>query len=382
MVKVLELIDTGFIGGGQIHILLLSRYINKNHFEISVASTSEGPFKTLVEQEGLKFFDVCLKRIFSIKSLQNLESIVTSEKIEIVHSHGTVAGMYAKVLKRRNPYIKLFHTVHGYHYLYSPNFFKRNFVKLIERALVNYPDVYILLTDYEISLGLKDKIIINNRTFKIPCGIELEEYSKASRDPLTAKNLGINDNSFIIGNISRFDIQKNQKLLIEILPEIIKNIPEVQLLLVGEGKLKRMCEQLAAKVGVSDRVIFAGARTDVKKIFPLIDIFVFPSKWEGLSLTLMESMASGNCIVASNIPPNRELIDMNQNGFLFDLNNKVDLINKIIKLYKNPELRESFALKAKRSVKKFDVKQTTTQIEKLYLSVLKNEKDRNLWGYF
>ncbi|MGB9696169.1 MAG: glycosyltransferase [Ignavibacteria bacterium] len=371
MVKVLELIDTGFIGGGQIHILLLSKYISKNHFEISIASTPNGPFKTQVEQQGLKFFDVCLRRIFSIKAFQRLESIISSEKIEIVHSHGTVAGMYAKVLKKRNPHIKLLHSVHGYHYLYSPNPLKRKFVKLLERALVSYPDIYILLTDYEISLGLINKVIINNRTFKIPCGIELDEYSRVNRDPIIARNLGVKDNSFIIGNISRFDIQKNQRLLIEVFPEIIKNIPEAQLLLVGEGKLKVQCEQLATKMGISDRVIFAGARTDIKKIFPLINIFVFPSKWEGLSLTLMESMAAERCILASNIPSNRELIEENQNGLLFDLNNKVDLINKIIELYKKPKLRESFASNAKQSVKKFDVKQMATQIEKLYLSILK-----------
>lgn len=371
MVKVLELIDTGFIGGGQIHILLLSKYIDKSRFEISIASTSKGPFKILVEKEGVNFFDLYLRRIFSIKSLRRLESLVATEKIEILHSHGTVAGMYAKVLKKRNPHIKLIHTVHGYHYLYSPSPFKREIVKLIEHALVNYPDMYVLLTDYEISLGLKNKIIIDNRTFKIPCGIEVEEYSKMNRDPIIARNLGIKFDNFIIGNISRFDVQKNQKLLIEILPEIIKTIPEVQLLLVGEGKLRDLCERLATKIGVSEKVIFAGARMDVKNIFPLIDIFVFPSKWEGLSLTLMESMAAGSCIVASDIPPNRELIDENQNGILFDLNNKIDLINKIIELYKKPELRKLFALNAKRTARKFDVKYTIAQIEKLYSSISK-----------
>jgi len=371
MVRILELIDSGFIGGGQIHILLLSKYLRKNHFDISIASTSSGPFKLLVEKEGLNFIDVYLKRIFSCKSLYNLESVIKERNIEIVHSHGTVAGIYAKILKKRNPHLKLLHSIHGFHYLYSRNFLKKIFVKSFERILVKFPDFYILPTDYEISLGLKNKVIIGNRTYKIPYGIELEKFSSIKPDPIIARNLGIKKDSFVIGNISRFDIQKNQELLIEILPEIIENIPEVQLLLVGEGKLLEKCKKLATKMGVLDKVIFAGTRIDLKKIFPLINIFVFPSKWEGLSLTLMESMAAGNCIVASNIPSNRELIQDNQNGLLFDINNKIDLINKIIELYNKPKLRESLSSNAKRDAEKFDVKQMAAQIEKLYLSILK-----------
>lgn len=372
MIKILELIDTGFIGGGQIHILLLSKYINKNHFEVLIASTPKGPFKTLVEKEGFKFFDVHLRKSFNICALRHLESIVNIEKIEILHSHGTVAGVYAKILKKRNPFLKLIHSIHGYHYLYSSNFLKRNGIRLIERILVDIPDMCVLPTNYDISLGLENKVIMPDRVSIIPYGIELENYSsEEDSDSAVARELRIRNNGFVIGNISRFDVQKNQKLLIEILPAIIKDIPGVQLLLIGEGELMEDCRKLVVKMGLSEKVIFAGVRTDLKKIFPLIDIFVFPSKWEGLSLTLIEAMAARRCILASDIPSNRELINQGQNGFLFELNNKIDLINKIVELYKNPKLRELLASNAKASAKRFDVKQMVSQIEKLYLSILR-----------
>jgi glycosyltransferase involved in cell wall biosynthesis len=142
--------------------------------------------------------------------------------------------------------------------------------------------------------------------------------------------LGFKEKDFIIGNVSRFDEQKNQKLLIEILPDLIKKIPGIKLLLVGDGYLMESVKNLSGKLDAADKVIFAGARNDLYNIYPLINIFVFPSLWEGLSLTLLEALASGCCIVASSIPSNLELIRNEYDGLLFDLKDKESLIEMIV----------------------------------------------------
>ena len=112
----------------------------------------------------------------------------------------------------------------------------------------------------------------------------LKKRPKDESGLIQGAGTGTSDDDFVIGNVSRFDEQKNQKLLIKIMPDLIKAIPELKLLLVGDGRLLNSAKRLAMSLGVTDRVIFAGTRKDLEKIYPLMDVFIFPSLWEGLSL--------------------------------------------------------------------------------------------------
>jgi glycosyltransferase involved in cell wall biosynthesis len=373
MINILELIDCGFIGGGQMHILSICNNITKEKFKPIVCASPNGSFKDFVISSGYDFIDIKLPKLFMSKYLKKLDSIIKSNDIKILHAHGGVAGMYARFYKKKyNNNVKVIHTIHGIHYIHSRNLLRRKVSLYIEQYLSKYSDAYICVSNDDLKVGNEIRILEPSKTSVIYNGIDLTKFNPKKSDESLKESFGIKENDFVIGNVSRFDEQKNQILLVGIMPELIKHIPNVKLMLVGDGELRESVKRYSHKIGVTDRAIYTGSRSDVDKLYPLFDLFVFPSKWEGLSLTLIESLAAGMCIVASDIPANRELIDNETNGILFDLNDKKNLINQIIELYKNKDKAIKLSQNALNSSLKFDEKIMTSKIEQIYSKLINN----------
>ena len=372
MIKILELIDGGFIGGGQTHILSICRNLDKEKYLPIIAASPKGEFKELTLKENIRFYDVKLPKIYRGKYLKELKTIIDKEKVDIIHAHGGVAGMYAKFYKKKIGNIKVIHSIHGIHYIHSKNILRKSFSKTIEQYLVNFADMFLCASDEDIKVGSEFKIINKEKTKKVSYGIDLKKFERKLKEYALLKELGISENNFVIGNISRFDEQKNQKILIDIFPYLVKTIPTAILLLIGEGKLLRSAKRQVNELGIKDKVIFAGTRKDLEKIYPLIDVFVFPSKWEGLSITLMEALSAGCSIIASKIPQNIEMIEDNVNGMIFNLINKEELKNKIVELYNNIDFKNKLSLGAIYSSDKYNDKVMTKKIEEIYFNLMNN----------
>jgi len=369
MIKVLELIDGGFLGGGQTHILTICRNLNKNVFNPIVAANPDGVFREMVLEAGLKFEGIYLPKIYRSKYLKDLHKIVVDNEIDVVHAHGGVAGMYAKFLKKKHPEVKVIHSVHGIHYINSHNIIRKYVSLFIEQYLVNYADVYLCASEADIIKGTENKVIDRSKTVKIPYGIDLRRFQYKGKNASNMKDFGLTESDFVLGNISRFDEQKNQQMIIESFPEILKSIPNAKLLLIGEGDLLEFNKRLANKLNVSDKIIFGGTRRDLENIYPLIDVFIFPSKWEGLSITIMEALASGRCLAVSNIPQNTEMITNDLDGKVFALESKAELINTVIKLHNNPEMRMRLSVNAQKRSATYDEKVMTEKMEQVYLKL-------------
>lgn len=127
------------------------------------------------------------------------------------------------------------------------------------------------------------------------------EYNKTISEKYR-KELGIH-NKFVIGHIGRFNKQKNHNFLIDIFSEIVKMHNESVLILVGDGDLRLEIDKKAEKLGIKDKVKFLGVRTDTEQLINSFDIFLFPSLFEGVPVTLIEAQANGlPCIVSSGVP--------------------------------------------------------------------------------
>jgi len=116
--------------------------------------------------------------------------------------------------------------------------------------------------------------------------------------------LGLSEDAFVVGHVGRFSQPKNHRFLIEIFSEIVKREPRAHLLLVGDGELRSTYEKTITSAGLADRVSFLGSRSDVPQIMlGAMDVFLFPSLYEGLGLALIEAQAAGlRAIIAANIP--------------------------------------------------------------------------------
>lgn len=371
MIKVLELIDGGFLGGGQTHILSLSKNLNSKDFKTVIASSPEGPFKEEVEKAGLYFEAILLPKIFRTKYLQAIDELVADNEIDIIHSHGGVAGMYARFYKKRFNKVKVIHTIHGIHYTRTKNLFRKFFSHSIEEHLVPYADKFICVSEGDYVLASGMKIIDPEKTVVIKNGIDLDRFSNKEKDAHIMERLRISKEDFVIGNISRFDFQKNQRMLIKAFDSISKKTPALKLLLVGDGQFLNNCKEQVKEAGLEEKVIFTGEVSNVEDYYPLMDIFVFPSLWEGLSITLIEAMASGKAIIASDITSNHELIKDSGNGLFFDLHSVENLADKIEFLIQNEPERIRLAKNAVISSRDYDEKVMCEKIGGLYGEIMK-----------
>lgn len=366
MINVLELIDGGFLGGGQTHILSLIKNLDTEKYYAIISASPNGMFKELVNYSNHKFEDITLPKIFRTKYLKRLDEIVKKNNIQIIHSHGGVAGMYARFYKKRFGNIRIVHTIHGIHYIHSRNIVRNVFSKTIEQHLVPFTDAFICVSDEDKKTGLQYKLINEEKSYVVKNGIDVTKFIPLGKSGTLMKKYGISKDDLVIGNISRFDYQKNQKLLLKVIKEILFVNDKIKILFVGSGKYLKDCKFLAGEYGIKDKVIFTGEISDVEHHYPLIDIFVFPTLWEGFSITLIEAMSSGKFIIASDIPQNKELIEDGKNGILFKSNDATSLFNKIMLSAANDELRSKLSLQALKDSRKYKDDIMTKEIEKVY----------------
>ena len=147
----------------------------------------------------------------------------------------------------------------------------------------------------------KKIVIIHN-------GVDASRFLNADGSDLRAEFV-LKAGAPVIGSVGRLFIQKGQRYLIEALPILKNDFPDIRLIIAGDGPLLHELESLASRLGVKDNIIFAGTRRDVPEIISLLDVFVFPSVWEGFGNALIEAMSAGKPVIASDIPPVKEITD-------------------------------------------------------------------------
>lgn len=154
------------------------------------------------------------------------------------------------------------------------------------------------------------KWMFGNHPFQIiPNAIELSSYvfNKETRKEVR-ENLSMND-TFLIGHVGRFRAQKNHRFIINVFASVLKKCPEAKLLLVGDGEKLEENKELARKLKIDDKVIFAGARGDVNRLLQAMDVYLFPSLFEGLPLSLIEAQAAGlPCLISDRVPESAILV--------------------------------------------------------------------------
>ena len=178
--------------------------------------------------------------------------------------------------------------------------------------LIYFHVVTLQLNGYMEMLGINQ----DPRFKRVQNGIYLGDYKIWSeRENDLRKELSVPYEAISLGHIGRFDYVKNHKFLINLFAEYVKVEFEAHLVLVGEGHLRTQIEKLVATIGLSDKVHFLGARSDVPEILMSLDVFILPSFFEGLGLVLVESQISGTPCVISDIVPKE--VDMNMGMLRF-----------------------------------------------------------------
>lgn len=206
------------------------------------------------------------------------------------------------------------------------------------------------------TFGRRD--VLSGKVLILPNGLDLEyyKYNEKKRDDIR-KEFSISQDCFVLGHVGRFNEQKNHVFLIDVFYEFQKNNPNSILLLVGDGLLKQKIKQKCDSLGFSDKVIFTGIRSDLPALYSAMDVFLFPSLYEGMPNAVIEAQACGlSCIISNTITKDAALYGkvkyLPLNGCL---QNWIDSINKKdeIKRLETSKLLKEKGYDIKDVVKKF-----------------------------
>lgn len=172
-------------------------------------------------------------------------------------------------------------------------------------------------------------------------GINLEKFKAVSSEEKKAlrSKYKYDSSDFIILYIAEFIPRKDHGFFIKNIPELKKQIPNLKVIMPGRGVQLKEMKILAVNLEVNDIIWFPGYRKDINLLCAISDLYVTTSRQEGLPISVIEAMASGLPIIASNIRGQTDAVVPGRNGELFQLDNNAEFVEKILELYKKTEIR-------------------------------------------
>lgn len=351
-------------GGISNYVINLAQGLKARGHKVIVGS-SGGEWLERLDKAGIRHIGLPLrtKSIISPKlflAYFALKGIIREENIEVIHSQTRVTSVLACWVSRESgtPFIS---TCHG--------FFRTSWERMIfpcwGRRVIAISEAVRehLIRDFRVSQEIIR--LVHN-------GIDIEkEKGKRKKAKIELKReFGLKDGP-VAGIIARLSEVKGHKYLIMAMKSVIKEIPDAQLLIVGEGKIQKDLEALADKLGIEKNIRFIPAVSDISEPLSVMDVFVMPSLQEGLGLSIMEAMLSGVPVAASEVGGIPSLVKDGITGILVRPEDSDGLALAIIDLLKNKEKAAVMAVAAKELiVREFSLEKMVEQTERVYFECL------------
>lgn len=305
-IRVLHIVGAMNRAGTETMLMNIYRNIDREkvQFDFVSYSSEDAHYDGEIEKLG--------GRVIKLSNTQSVKEIYDALKkygpYDVIHSHTLfhcgIANLAAKLAG-----VKV-RIAHAHTTLDKSDSFVRKVYIQTMRSIINNSSTHLLACSNEAGKYLFGERNLNRSKYMyFP---NLIDYSQFLREPSKEvekfkRKEGL-ENSIVIGHIGRFMEAKNHKFLLQVMKSIINKNPNTKLLLVGDGNLRLQIEEFAKKEGIYNTIRFVGIRDDIHTMLHSMDIFVFPSIYEGLGLVLLEAQASGlPCIVSEAIQPEADL---------------------------------------------------------------------------
>jgi len=330
---------------------------------------------TEARKNGLKDITISslVRRIDPVRDLRALFAIcklVKREKPAIVHTHTYKAGILGCWAAKMAGVPIIIHTPHGHIFFghFSP--LVTNFFMMIEKLTAGIVDRMVALTEGERRDYIACSVANPEKMVTIHSGVNMDRFMKVKVNTERKKrSLGLNPEAPVVGAVGWLLPIKGPLYLLRAMGEIWQNHPDIHLVYVGKGDLEEDVKREASRTGVSDKVKFLGWRDDIPEIMQVLDIFVLPSLNEGMGRVLVEAMASGKPIVASNVGGIPDLVKDGQNGFLVGPGDVNGLSLAMKKLIADEELRVKMGAKGRAMAQSYGVEEMIGKIDDLYTAL-------------
>ncbi len=310
--------------------------------------------KVVREARRARLFHCHLHTPFSCSAAITIVGIFTGTPIIVTEHYITQIGHLRR--RKLNPAMAALREVKIRFLLWT----KRISLKFVYRVItVSASNREYMTRTFGKSISEKTEVIRN--------GIEIDRYSASEYETGTVRISG----EFRVVTIAGLNNQKGHEYLFRAIVDILPRFPAAKFLLVGDGHLRRYLEAMTFELGISNAVQFMGFRSDVQSILRSADIFVLPSLFEGLPLSLLEAMAAGKPVVATDVDGTHDVVIDGATGFLVPPKDPAALSQRIAELLADSRMRERFGQAGKERVfASFSDSRMTREYSELYESAL------------
>lgn len=374
MARILQIVTRLAVRGVPRHVLDLSAgLIARGHAVEVIAGRSE-------PGEG-SLFEEARSRNIPVESVESLQRAVApgadlaafaalfrkirQSRCQIVHTHISKAGVLGRLAARLAGAPAVVHTFHGLVEEVGGHSIRSRLFLAGERLAARASDRLIAVSQDTADRLQAMGIGVPSQYAVIRNGIDLERF-----DPAAVRERAPVAGSPLIGTIASLTPEKGVDLLLEAVPGLAARYPGLRLCLVGDGPLRPALQEQAQRLGVADRVEFAGNVAEVRPYLAAFDLFVLSSRREGMGRVLLEAMAMSCPVVATRAGGIPELVRHGQNGYLVPPEDPAALKAAICELLQDPPQREALGQAGREAVRDFGLEGMIDRVEELYLELL------------
>lgn len=356
------------VGGAEIYTRQILPILQKSGWQPRVIVLSEGGcLLRELEQEGIQTIELGLRTRDLSKGIRSLLQIWSDHPPEILHTHLYHAGILGRFIARNTGIQRVYVHQHGLELNRSV------WRTLLDRSSSHRVTQYIVTCQAVANqLHHRERIPIE-KIRVIYNGVDFNQIERILPENSSMKSMGAGisiprqDNSFWICSVGRLSAEKGQDILFEAIKLLEQTDLKVEVFLFGSGPLQETLTEKAKKLEIEKQIHFVGFVDPVSCYLKDMDIFVQASRWEGLSLALLEAMALGLPVIATDTGGTAEVIQNHLSGILVQPENPEQIAQAIALLMQDKKLRQTLAKSAKERIKKqFSIQHTITHLINLY----------------
>ena len=368
--RVMQVVSDLDVGGAQEVVRTLAENLSELGCVAVVCTFRDGPLRSEIEQLGIPV-EILPDRAHSIVAFprflaetiqlrQELARIVRKYQIDVIQTHLLRSMDFLVLSLRSNRGPKIFWTFQNAlfdlreehlsenKWLFKP---KRLSHHLLYQLGSHWVDGMVAVSD-DVKKSILETMngIPADKISVIPNSVDVSRYGQKTNRQAFRKKLGFGETDHLMSMVATFKRQKGHIYLLEAAAELIPRFRDLHILLLGDGELRDEMQAMTQALNLEDNIHFLGTRSDVPEILAASDSFILPSLWEGLPMALVEAMASGLPIIATDVSGTRQVMVPGETGFLIPPGDPQEIIQAVTLLLTEPEYSEIMGTNARQRV--------------------------------
>ncbi|MSU02130.1 glycosyltransferase family 4 protein [Tissierella pigra] len=354
------------------HIPFIQLFKSKG-YEVHVASKGN-KIIPLIDKKYNVDFERSPFKISNITAYTQLKKIINENNYDLIHCHTPMGATLTRIAARKSRLrgAKVIYTAHGFHFLKGASLKNWVIYYPVEKWLSRYTDCLITINEEDYNIAISKKFKAEKIKLVNGVGVDLNEFQAQTIEKKLQmrKEYGYKEEDIILFYAAELNHNKHQDLLINVIKDLKQKIPNIKLLLAGNGILENHYREQAKELELNSNIEFLGFRSDIPNLLMLSDIAVASSRREGLPINVMEAMATGLPLVVTNVRGHRDLVIDGKNGYVIEQDNVKEFANSIDKIFRDKALRDEFSRKGVELVQDYSLENVLKEMVEIYNETL------------